>query len=72
MSMIVYGPKACGKTRNAQRIAKHLGYTKIVDDWHPGLKLPSGTLALTNDDSVFAKYRGVIEFDAVMKKMAGK
>ncbi len=32
VAIIIYGPKACGKTRNAEAIAKHFNCTCIVDD----------------------------------------
>jgi hypothetical protein len=32
MSIIIYGPAGCGKTRNAARFAKFFGMTEIVDD----------------------------------------
>jgi hypothetical protein len=32
-SVIVYGPQGCGKTRNAERIRKHFGLERIVDDF---------------------------------------
>jgi hypothetical protein len=32
-SIVVYGQQACGKTRNAERIRKHLGLNRIIDDW---------------------------------------
>lgn len=48
MSTIIYGPQGCGKTKNKNAIAKHLGLKNIIDDWRPGQELPQGTLALTN------------------------
>ena len=33
MSLIVYGPAGCGKTRNARRLAKHFGLKRVVDEW---------------------------------------
>lgn len=35
MTIVVYGPPACGKTRNSGRIASHFGISVIVDDWSP-------------------------------------
>ena len=34
-TVIVYGPRACGKTRNAARIAAKFGIPpdKIIDEW---------------------------------------
>lgn len=49
MTMIVYGPMACGKTRNAQALAAHFGLKVIIDDWDPTRHvLTDGALHLTN------------------------
>lgn len=32
MSIIIYGPPGCGKTRNAERLRRHFGMHEIVDD----------------------------------------
>lgn len=32
-SKVVYGPQGCGKTLNAEKIAKALGMKYIIDDW---------------------------------------
>jgi hypothetical protein len=47
-SVIVYGPQGCGKTLNAQRIAKHFGLTRIEDDYDGSRFRATGTLYLTN------------------------
>lgn len=47
-SVIVHGPMACGKTRNAERIRAYLGCDCVVDDWDGREKLPPNSLALTN------------------------
>jgi len=50
---IVVGPQGCGKTRNAERIARAYGCAKIVDDGRPIPRLEDiapGNLILTNDD----------------------
>lgn len=31
MNVIVYGPQGCGKTRNAERLARFFGCTQVVD-----------------------------------------
>lgn len=52
-SIIVHGPRACGKTRNKDALARHFGLANILDDQDPN-ELPSGircnTLILTNVD----------------------
>lgn len=48
MSVIVYGPQGCGKTRAAPALAAKYGCRRIVDEWQPGDTLPPETLALTN------------------------
>lgn len=50
MSVIVYGPMACGKTRHAGTIARHFGLKSVVDDWdHKIHKVTPGALHLTVD-----------------------
>ena len=58
MTVIVYGPPACGKTRNARKLARHFGVKKIVDNWWPAEHaLTPGALHLTNEhpENVTAK-----------------
>lgn len=52
MSIVVYGPQGCGKTRNKAALAAHFGLSNIIDDWSPGDTLPEDTLALTNTPGV--------------------
>lgn len=47
-TVIIYGPQGCGKTRNAQVIAKAFGLTAILDGWHGKGSVPEDTLVLTN------------------------
>lgn len=46
---IVYGPQGCGKTSHAEKIAAHLGLSKIADNYERGQDLHPDTLHLTND-----------------------
>ncbi|SDW38248.1 hypothetical protein [Nitrosomonas communis] len=52
MSAIIYGPQGCGKTRNSEKLAKHLGLSNILDEFIPGLELPEDTLVLTHVPSM--------------------
>jgi len=48
-NVVVHGPMACGKTRNAQALKRHFGLQHVVDDYYPMFKAPkSDTLILTN------------------------
>ena len=47
MAVIIYGPQGCGKTTQAQVLAKHYGLTNILDEWDPSQGLTFNTLALT-------------------------
>ncbi|MEN5207996.1 hypothetical protein ABE493_07720 [Stenotrophomonas terrae] len=62
-SIIVYGPHACGKTRNAVALARHFGLSKILDDQDAD-RIPSGisvdTLVLTNSDLNGTAHLGLI------------
>jgi hypothetical protein len=49
--VIVHGPMASGKTRNATRLAEKFACKRIVDGWHGRslIGLRDGDLVLTND-----------------------
>jgi hypothetical protein len=47
-TVIVYGPPASGKTRNAAALARHFGCRQIIDDWDDSLPIERGALHLTN------------------------
>lgn len=70
-SIIVYGPKGCGKTRNSSAIAKAYGLHKIRDDW-------STYDPFTNEDTLHITIepprtvrlaRRSVSFDDAMKKV---
>lgn len=46
--VVIHGPQGCGKTRNAQALAAHSGYSRIVDDWDGRSKIEDGCLVLIN------------------------
>lgn len=50
MTVIVHGPKACGKTRNAEMLARKYGCHSIVDDWLNGHRIVPGALHLTYEN----------------------
>lgn len=47
-AVFVFGPAACGKTRNSQRLADDYGCKRIVDGWSKGDRLTNGALHLSN------------------------
>lgn len=67
MTVIIYGPMACGKTRNRQALAARFGCSVIVDDWleREHVIVP-GALHLTNQRPRREEYREFenIRFDA--------
>ena len=73
-SWLVYGPKGCGKTTNAQAIAAALGLPDILDDWQPGMPVPTTkTLVLTNAEGPFQPFtRRVLSFEQAMSLVASK
>lgn len=69
-SVLVHGPMACGKTRNAHAIAAALGLTDIRDDWYPGIPVPrTNALVLTNSEAPFDPPRNVqiMSFEEAMR-----
>lgn len=73
-SWLVYGPEGCGKTTNARAIAAALGLTEILDDWQPGMPVPTTkTLVLTNAEGSFPPFtRRVLSFEQAMSLVASK
>jgi DNA polymerase III delta prime subunit len=74
-SVVVYGPQACGKTRNAPALARYFGLAHWRD-LEPGDHAPARNhLLLTNVDprelgGIVPGWRRVFSFDTAMK-MAG-
>lgn len=74
MSVIVYGPQGCGKSKNAKAMMAHFGLKHLIDNgedengnsWSPGDPVPGDTLVLTNAPGI----DGALNFDDVMAAMA--
>lgn len=48
-TVVVFGPRGCGKTFNANALAAHFGLHIVVDDWDPHMhRLTPGALHLSN------------------------
>lgn len=71
-SCIVHGPAGCGKSTNAQVIAKALGLSHIHDNWAAGAPVPPlDTLVLTTADNPAWYFNGrVLSFDQAMQLVA--
>lgn len=70
MAVIVYGPKACGKTRNGLYLRKAYGMRYIVDGWDCSQPITINALHLTNsiDGRKFPSDALVVSFTAAMAK----
>lgn len=68
-SCIVHGPAGCGKSTNAEAIAKALGLSHIHDNWAAGAPVPLlDTLVLTDADNPVWYFNGrVLTFDQAMQ-----
>lgn len=64
-AVIIRGPQGCGKTRNAEALAKHFGKTLIIDDWKDGEPLPDNALCLTQDAGEHIHYG----YERIAKKL---
>lgn len=69
MSVIIYGPQGCGKTRNAEALMKRFGLHHLIDGedddgntWLPGYPVPADTLILTNEP-----VPGAVDFYSVIE-----
>ncbi len=71
MITIVYGPPGCGKTRNAERLARHFGYVKVVDGWDGTSKLPVNCLALTVNQPPAIRRASVMSFQDAIAMVGG-
>lgn len=82
-SIVVYGPKGCGKTRNAQKIARIYGLHTVVEADEPGAlgRVKGGGrrghLFLTNDletSTVAAAISGanVLHYDTLASIVEGR
>lgn len=72
-SWLVHGPQACGKSSNAQAIAKALGLIDIRDDWQPGMPVAiTGGLYLTNSEGPFEPFtRRILPYETAMQIVEG-
>lgn len=58
-SCLVYGPVGCGKSTNAEAIAKALGLHQVLDNWEPGKPAPLlGTLLLSTQNDPNWHFKG--------------
>ena len=71
-SIVIYGPQACGKSSQAQRLREHFGLQDVVDDWDGHTVYPSeDTLVLTcNPDAVAEGTSRVMDFGTAMAELA--
>lgn len=69
-AVVIHGPQGCGKTRNADALAKHFGCSKIIDDARTVDEAVAGTLYLCNSSSAITGSGPalVIPFDAAMRQ----
>lgn len=47
-TVIVYGPRLCGKTHNSPRLKKFFKCEGVFDDWTPDMPIVEGALHLTH------------------------
>ncbi|MGE8050813.1 AAA family ATPase [Pseudomonas monteilii] len=68
-SVLVYGPKGCGKSTHAREIAKALGLSNIHDDWQPNTPVALlNTLVLTSNCKNHALFqRRIMSFEQAMQ-----
>lgn len=50
-TVVIHGRAGCGKTHNAEKLAKTFGLSVVIDEWDGGYLPSTGVLALTDDSS---------------------
>jgi tRNA A37 N6-isopentenylltransferase MiaA len=68
-TVIVYGPAACGKTRNKYEIAKHFGCDTVVDEWSEDRPMIQDALHLTTMKPTETTDATVVSFEDVICKI---
>lgn len=72
MTLIVFGPPACGKTRHAGAIARHYGLRRVVDDWDASKHhLVPGALHLTNEVVLHDQATAAIAYGSLPASVRG-
>jgi len=66
-AIVIYGEQGCGKTRRSKELLAHFNKRRIVDDWEPGMPIPSDAIALTN-----IPVKGAISFAEIKAKITSK
>lgn len=68
-SVVIHGPQGCGKSMNAQRLARKLGLKTVVDDFDWSQPIPPvGTLLLTCEPPPAGNpHRHVMSFKQAMR-----
>lgn len=66
-TIIIHGPMACGKTHNADKLARKYRVIGVVDGWTPGKPVRQGHLHLTCEHLGEVKGARVIAFEDAMK-----
>lgn len=68
-SIIIYGPQGCGKSMNAESLAKFFERPIIIDEWVSGEALPKhNAIILTTQPQKICRGRGCLtmSFDKAM------
>ena len=72
-AIVIYGPGASGKTRNAQAFLAHYGKKNIVDEWDGTTRLADDDLALlTSDEPVCGRRYEYIHIGVALASVHGK
>lgn len=73
-SIVIYGPRACGKTTHAEQLRVHFELETTVDDWDGVSAYPlEGALVLTSNPD--AQVRGTdqsMHFGAAMRALSSE
>lgn len=73
-SIVIYGPRGCGKTKHAEQLRVHFELETTVDDWDGVSAYPrEGALVLTSNPD--AQVRGTdqsMHFGAAMRALTSE
>lgn len=73
-SVVIYGPRGCGKSEHADQLCEHFELQRVLDNWNGRSDVPQeDTLILTNnEDAAVPINLPRMHFGAAMRELNGR